>query len=107
MRKGKRRFAALARAAGATWRVLRGSLRERRPEVDVGGAAVAQALEPRVMLAGGQELAIIGVTGLRTDPRFAGIDGRGNSIVIIDDAFDVSHFEFKTTGPNPVSRVAY
>lgn len=47
------------------------------------------ALEPRHLFAAGFDL--IGLTALRNDPIFAGIDGSGVSVAVIDTGVDFSH----------------
>lgn len=48
-----------------------------------------EALEPRQLLSTAFDL--IGLTGLRTDPRFAGIDGSGVGVAVLDAGVDPSH----------------
>ncbi|MFT3789354.1 MAG: S8 family serine peptidase [Tepidisphaeraceae bacterium] len=99
MRQTIRKLRALFLATSATWRMERAKLRRSR-FVPVARTKPVELLEPRIQLAL-FEHAIIGVTSLRDDPRFAGIDGQGSDIVIIDDAFDSGHFEF-SNGTNRV-----
>ncbi|MEX2138202.1 MAG: S8 family serine peptidase [Pirellulales bacterium] len=50
-----------------------------------------EALEERRLL---DANALIGLDLFRLDPRFAGIDGSGYSVVVIDHGADVNHFSF-------------
>src|SRR3954467_3797287 len=103
MRSGMKRYLAVARAAAAAWGGRRASVREALRKVGSGHVLMtAQPLEQRVMLNGQQELNVLGVSAFRADPRFAGINGKDQVIVVIDNAFDVSHKEFQTGG---VSRI--
>ncbi|MFO1003590.1 MAG: S8 family serine peptidase, partial [Planctomycetaceae bacterium] len=50
---------------------------------------VSESLESRQFLSASHDL--IGLTALRQDPAFAGIDGSGVSVVVIDSGLDTSH----------------
>lgn len=47
-----------------------------------------EALEPRSLLSAAS---LINLDLFRTDPRFAGVDGRGQSVVVIDSGADLNH----------------
>ncbi|MDW8262945.1 MAG: S8 family serine peptidase [Phycisphaerales bacterium] len=48
-----------------------------------------ESLEPRRLLSAALDL--IGVTALRNDPAFSGIDGGGVSVAVIDTGLDITH----------------
>jgi fibronectin type 3 domain-containing protein len=94
---------------GQDYRAARKSARRSRLRIE--------CLEQRINMSAAHDL--IGVTQLRNDPRFAGIDGSGVSVVVIDTGVDVTHplispnyvknssgvpvgFNFLTGGNNPL-----
>ena len=85
-------------------------LRNRRQSHMLTAASVRylEALEPRILLSAANDL--IGVTALRADPTFAGIDGSGVSVVVIDTGVDVTHpliagnYVFDATSGGPVGQ---
>jgi len=66
-----------------------------------GGAA----LEPNLSLSG----SLIGMDDFRADPRFAGIDGRGFAVVIVDTGADLDHSFFgpDADGDGIADRIVY
>ncbi|MBI1310043.1 choice-of-anchor D domain-containing protein [bacterium] len=68
----------------------------------------AEILEVRCLLSAAHDL--IGVTDLRADPEFAGIDGSDLTVVVIDSGVDVSHplispnYVFDPVTGNPVGQ---
>src|SRR5436190_4483353 len=96
-------LAAVARAAATTWRTQRARIQNNLTPARPADWA-AQPLEQRVMLSGMQELNTLGINAFRADPRFVGINGAGQDIVVLDNSFDVAHKQFSTGG---VSRIAY
>jgi hypothetical protein len=55
----------------------------------VRGVAEFDALEPRCLLSAA--LDVVGITAMRNDPAFAGIDGSGVTVAVLDTGVDLSH----------------
>jgi hypothetical protein len=66
----------------------------------------AETLEPRALLSAAS---LINLDLFRTDPRFAGVDGRGQSVVVIDTGADLNHpfFGPDSNGDGVSDRIVY
>lgn len=73
-------------------------------DIEVGTAATSLTVEPAadggVGLAAQADTSLIHLDQFRADPRFAGIDGRGLSVVVIDTGIDLNHGFFGPDADN-------
>lgn len=80
---------ALAEQQGLPYGSLGDVVRPCRVVGAVSGRALVQVLEPRCLFSAALDL--VGVTALRADPVFDGIDGSGMTVAVIDTGVDFSH----------------